>query len=143
MLSSLEKRMLEIFHYLHEHPEVSFQEYQTTTYIADLLQNEGIKVQTFEDTTGLIAEIGQGKPIVAVRADMDALWQEVDGEMKANHSCGHDAHMSIVIGLLLSLKERAKEFNGTLRCIFQPAEEKGNGALKRWKKGLSMMSIIC
>jgi amidohydrolase len=136
MLSSLEKRMLEIFHYLHEHPEVSFQEYQTTTYIADLLQNEGIKVQTFKDTTGLIAEIGQGKPIVAVRADMDALWQEVDGEMKANHSCGHDAHMSIVIGLLLSLKERATEFKGTLRCIFQPAEEKGNGALKMVEKGI-------
>jgi amidohydrolase len=66
---------------------------------------------------------------------MDALWQEVDGEMKANHSCGHDAHMSMVIGLLLSLKEQASEFNGTLRCIFQPAEEMGNGALKMVEKG--------
>ena len=53
---------------------------------------------------------------------MDALWQEVNGEFKANHSCGHDAHMTIVMGLILQLKNMRWK-SGTVRFIFQPAEE--------------------
>ena len=77
----------------------------------------------------MIAEIGSGNPVIAISADMDALWQEVNGEFKANHSCGHDAHMTIVMGLILQLKNMRWK-SGTVRFIFQPAEEKGNGALK-------------
>ena len=82
------------------------------------------------------ADIGTGKPVVAIRADMDALRQEVDGVFRANHSCGHDAHMTMVIGAIRLLL--ASKFNGTVRFIFQPAEEKGNGALKMVEKGAIM-----
>lgn len=126
-------RLMDIFQHLHTHPEISWEEKETTAYIAGLLQKEGIFVSLFDDCTGLIAEIGSGKPVVAVRADIDALWQEVDGVFQANHSCGHDAHMSIVIGALLQLKSRIT--NGTVRFIFQPAEETGSGALKMVEKG--------
>lgn len=124
----------EIFNHLHTHAEISWEEVETTNYIKNLLESEGVQVRTFTDIPGLVAEIGSGKPVVAVRADMDALWQRVDGEFKANHSCGHDAHMTITIGTLLSLKN--KEFNGTVRFLFQPAEEKGDGALTFVEKGL-------
>ncbi|RPF54335.1 M20 peptidase aminoacylase family protein [Aquisalibacillus elongatus] len=124
----------EVFRHLHTHPEISWEEYHTTDYIKQLLEQEGISVQTFSNMPGLVAEIGSGKPVVAVRADMDALWQEVDGEFKANHSCGHDAHMTIAIGTLLALKDTP--LDGTVRFLFQPAEEKGTGALAFVEKGV-------
>ncbi|WP_238941936.1 M20 peptidase aminoacylase family protein [Bacillus sp. REN10] len=130
----LESRLLDIFHHLHTHPEISWEETNTTAYIADLLRSEGVSVHTFDDCTGLVAEIGTGKPVIAVRADMDALWQEVNGTFQANHSCGHDAHMSIVIGAILQLKEQVTK--GCVRFIFQPAEETGSGALKMVEKGV-------
>ncbi|MGG3449184.1 M20 peptidase aminoacylase family protein [Domibacillus aminovorans] len=129
-----ENRLLEIFEHLHAHPEISWKETKTTAYISRLLQSEGVRSYTFDDCTGLIAEIGTGSPVVAVRADIDALWQQVNGEFRANHSCGHDAHMSIVIGSLLKLKEEITQ--GTVRFIFQPAEETGTGALKMVSKGV-------
>ncbi|TFE03967.1 amidohydrolase [Jeotgalibacillus salarius] len=114
---------------LHELAETSFKEVKTTDYIANMLEREGVRVQLFKKHTGLIAEIGSGEPVIGFRADMDALWQEVNGEMKANHSCGHDAHMTIGIGTLLALKKNEASLKGTFRCIFQPAEEQGNGSL--------------
>ena len=135
MISTIEVEndLKEIFAHLHEHPETSWNEVQTTKYIIDLLEKEGCRVTSFSDCTGLFADIGTGKPVVAIRADMDALWQEVDGVFRANHSCGHDAHMTMVIGAIRLLL--ASKFNGTVRFIFQPAEEKGNGALKMVEKG--------
>ena len=102
-------RLSGIFQHLHENPEVSWKEYNTTAYIAKFLEGEGISYKTFDDCPGVIAEMGSGEPVVAVRGDMDALWQEVDGEFKANHSCGHDAHMTIVMGLILQLKQKKRE----------------------------------
>lgn len=131
----LQDRLSEIFQHLHENPEVSWKEYNTTAYITKFLEAEGISYKTFDDCPGVIAEMGSGKPVVAIRGDMDALWQEVDGEFKANHSCGHDAHMTIVMGLILQLKN-ADWQTGTVRFIFQPAEEKGSGALKMVEKGV-------
>ncbi|WP_440604268.1 M20 peptidase aminoacylase family protein [Bacillus sp. GB_SG_008] len=131
----LQNRLNKIFQYLHEHPEVSWHEHNTTTYITKFLEAEGISYKTFDDCPGVIAEMGSGKPVVAIRADMDALWQEVDGEFKANHSCGHDGHMTIVMGLILQLKNEEWP-TGTVRFIFQPAEEKGGGALKMVEKGV-------
>ncbi len=81
-------------------------------------------------------EIGHGKPVIGLRADIDALWQEVDGEFTANHSCGHDAHMTIAIGTLMTLLETGCPAQGTFRFLFQPAEEKGTGALSFVDKGL-------
>jgi amidohydrolase len=125
-----------IFKHLHQHPEISWKEYKTTEYIKELLAESECTIQTFEDIPGLVVEIGKGKPVVAVRADMDALWQEVDGEFQANHSCGHDAHMTIVLGALFTLLEDGIPSEGTFRFIFQPAEEKGDGALTLVEKGV-------
>ncbi|WP_078549920.1 M20 peptidase aminoacylase family protein [Litchfieldia alkalitelluris] len=130
---SFQKEILSLFNYFHNHPEVSWKEYETTQYIRTFLQQFPCRVTTFPDHTGLIAEIGSGSPVIGIRADIDALWQEVDGVYQPVHSCGHDAHMTIVLGTLLRLLNKTVH-QGTIRFIFQPAEEKGNGALKLIEK---------
>lgn len=129
IIQQLQPRLKEIFKHLHEHPEISWEEHETTSFIHSLVENEQCHVRTFEEHSGLVVDIGQGKPIIAVRADIDALWQEVNGTFQANHSCGHDAHMTIVLGALLTLLQMDIKEEGTFRFIFQPAEEKGTGAL--------------
>ncbi|PIC94675.1 amidohydrolase [Sporosarcina sp. P26b] len=126
----------EVFTHLHEHPEISWQEVETTKYLQQLLENEGFHVTTFEDSTGLVVTLGTGKHCVALRSDIDALWQEVDGVYQANHSCGHDAHMTMAVGTLLVLKRLGIPKEGRLKVIFQPAEEKGTGALSFVEKGV-------
>jgi amidohydrolase len=134
-----EERRAEIeglFNYLHEHPEPSWEEKETTAYLKNFLEERGITVRTFRDIPGFTADIGQGKPVTALRADMDALLQNVEGEYKANHSCGHDAHMTMVTAAALMLKDHLPEDGGTLRLIYQPAEEKGTGALRLVEEGV-------
>ncbi|WP_332888657.1 M20 peptidase aminoacylase family protein [Salipaludibacillus keqinensis] len=126
----------DIFDHLHNNPELSWEEIETTHYIKSFLESYGCKVQTFEDCTGVVADIGQGSPVVGLRADMDALWQEVNGGFRPNHSCGHDAHMTIVLGVFLDLIKDRDKLQGTVRFIFQPAEEKGTGALKMIEHGV-------
>lgn len=132
----LSPKLMEIFNYLHSHPEISWKEFNTTEYIYSIFERKNCKVTKFDDIPGLIIEVGNGKPVIALRADIDALWQEVNGEFQANHSCGHDAHMTIVIGVLLYLLNNEELIKGTYRFIFQPAEEKGTGALKIIDKGI-------
>ncbi|MEW9052200.1 MAG: amidohydrolase [Neobacillus sp.] len=133
MIENFEKKILAWFDHFHAHPEVSWKEFETTNKLAEILDELGVSYRRFSDVTGLIAEIGEGDEIIAVRADIDALWQEVDGVWQANHSCGHDAHMSMVLGALLYLKNRS--LNKKIRFIFQPAEEKGNGAIAMFERG--------
>ncbi|WP_371809525.1 M20 peptidase aminoacylase family protein [Halobacillus sp. Marseille-Q1614] len=134
------QRVTETFQYLHNHAEISWEEIETTKYLADTLEKSGCKVTTFEDCPGVIGEYGNFNgdlPVVGVRADMDALWQQVDGEFKANHSCGHDAHMAMVLGLLWKLNQVPELTEKiAVKFIFQPAEEKGSGALKMVDKGV-------
>ncbi|WP_181347440.1 amidohydrolase [Thalassobacillus sp. CUG 92003] len=125
-----------IFHHLHSHPETSWNEWETTQYIAATLERYSCDITTFGDCPGVVAEILEGEPVVAVRADMDALWQEVEEAFCANHSCGHDAYMTIVIGVFFALADKQEELNGTVRFIFQPAEEQATGALKMVEKGI-------
>ncbi|MFC4620542.1 M20 peptidase aminoacylase family protein [Camelliibacillus cellulosilyticus] len=132
----LKQEVRKIFDHLHTHPEVSWKEYQTTEFLTKKLRELGLRVKTFEDCTGVIAEMGSGEPKIGLRADMDALWQEVNGSFKANHSCGHDAHMTMVLGTVMLLKQQDSLPPGTIRFIFQPAEEKGLGALKMIEKGV-------
>ena len=120
-------KILEWFGHFHAHPEVSWKEFNTTKKIASILEEMGVPYRTFDDVTGLVAEIGTGEKVIAVRADIDALWQEVDGVMQASHSCGHDANITMVLGALSRLKEM--ELKSRVRFIFQPAEETGGGAL--------------
>lgn len=133
-IEELKPTVYSLFDHFHEHPEISWKEYKTTEYIRDFLQKEGFAVQTFDDCTGLVAEMGTGGRCVALRTDMDALWQEVNGKFQANHSCGHDAHMTMAIGTMLLLKKAGFPENARLKFIFQPAEEKGTGALKMLEK---------
>lgn len=113
---------------LHMHPELGFTETRTSAIVADVLASLGWRVQTGIGKTGVIGELGSGKPIFAIRADMDALpIQEandvpykstVDGMM---HACGHDAHTAILLGTATLLAK--EEFPGTVRLFFQPSEE--------------------
>lgn len=122
------------FDHFHANPEISWKEVETTKKIASILDEMNIHYKFFKDVTGLTAEIGQGEEVVAVRADIDALWQEIDGKMQANHSCGHDAHISMVLGALLQLKDTP--LKKRIRFIFQPAEETGGGAIQMVKRGV-------
>ncbi|GIO24218.1 M20 peptidase aminoacylase family protein [Oceanobacillus sp. J11TS1] len=140
MTSSIEKQVKDHFHYLHNHAEISWEEVETTKFIKRKLEEAGCKVEVFKEHTGVIGKFGdfsKGLPVVGIRADMDALWQEVNGTFQANHSCGHDAHMSMVLGVLWKLTQipNLKE-QVAVKFIFQPAEEHGNGALKMIEQGV-------
>lgn len=121
------------FEHFHAYPEVSLKEFKTTAKLTQILSDMGVAYRTFEDVTGVVAEIGEGDKVIAVRADIDALWQEVDGVFKANHSCGHDANIAMVLGALSYLKD--EDLAGRIRFIFQPAEEQGNGAVAMVERG--------
>ncbi|MCZ2258565.1 M20 peptidase aminoacylase family protein [Sporosarcina sp. G11-34] len=135
-LKEIQRIVEEVFTHLHNNPEISWEEEETTKYLQRLLENEGFEVTTFDDSTGLVVTVGTGEHCVALRTDIDALWQEVDGVYQANHSCGHDAHMTMAVGSLLVLRKFGIPENGRLKVIFQPAEEKGTGALAFIEKGV-------
>lgn len=128
--------ILQTYHELHSLAEPSWEEKRTSAYIVKSLKQAGLSVKTFSDHYGIVAEIaGQSEKVVALRADMDALVQEVDGVVKANHSCGHDAHSTMVLYSALAIASSGIRPKHTLRFIFQPAEEKGKGALKMMDDG--------
>lgn len=135
-IDSQRELLLKTYHALHSLAEPSWQEKKTSEYIQECLKKAGIQVQTFQNHYGFIAEIpGDSAAVVALRADMDALLQEVNGKIRANHSCGHDAHSSMVLFTALAIAESKMVPKHTLRFIFQPAEEKGEGALQMMKEG--------
>jgi len=136
ILQELQPLLTDIFKHLHEHPEVSWQEHNTTQYIANLLREAQMEPHLFEDMTGLYVDIGDGTPRVGFRTDIDALWQEVNGVFQANHSCGHDGHMTMAIGTALLLKDMEHLLSGAVRILFQPAEEKAQGARAFVEKGI-------
>ena len=135
-LKQIEKEVYSIFDHLHQNPEISWEEVQTTQFIKEILEKEGYQVQTFDDCTGVVGEIGEGDTTVALRADMDALWQEKDGKWQAIHSCGHDSHSTMALGVALLFNKMGYKPPGKLKILFQPAEEKGTGALKMLQKGI-------
>jgi amidohydrolase len=115
---------------IHRHPELGFQEHHTARLVADALQEMGIQVETGVGKTGIVGRLGQGRPAVGLRADMDALEiQEANDVSYAStvpglmHACGHDAHTAMLLGaarLLASLPVRPP---GEVRFLFQPCEE--------------------
>ncbi|WP_066289918.1 amidohydrolase [Bacillus sp. FJAT-29937] len=130
------EEILQTYQELHQLAEPSWKEEKTSAYIREKLEYAGFKVKTFEDHFGLVTEIvGESEDVIALRADMDALIQEVDGEVRANHSCGHDGHSTMVLYAALALAESGQSFKHTIRFIFQPAEEKAEGALKMIEAG--------
>jgi amidohydrolase len=139
-------RLVEIRHYLHQHPELGYEEYNTSDYLKNLLKQAGYTItQTEQMGTGFYCQLGSSnKPALGIRCDIDALpiqdqksvdyRSKIDGVM---HACGHDVHMTIVTGLALLLKENPTKIPGTIRFIYQPAEEKTpSGSLQMIKAGV-------
>jgi amidohydrolase len=119
--------------HLHSHPELSFHEVETSVFVANKLEELGLEYHKMADT-GLVALIKGDKPsdqVVALRADMDALpiTEANDVPYKSQnpgvmHACGHDVHTSSLLGVAKILTDLKSEFGGTIKLIFQPAEEK-------------------
>jgi amidohydrolase len=126
------------YQHLHTYAEISWKEVETTKFLCSQLESLGITYETFEDHTGVIGYWGNPEdgPTIGLRADMDALFQLVDGEWKANHSCGHDAHMTMVLHTITCLKQIGFSPKGLIKIIFQPAEESGKGAQAIIEKGV-------
>lgn len=119
--------------HLHSHPELSFEEYETTLFIAQKLQENGYDLQKITETGGYIDIKGKNpeSKTIALRGDIDALpileQNEVDYKSKNEgkmHACGHDVHTTCLLGAIRILDELKDEFEGTIRCIFQPGEER-------------------
>ncbi|MEO7917156.1 MAG: amidohydrolase, partial [Dokdonella sp.] len=134
------KQIVEWRRDFHEHPELSNREVQTAKKVADALRKMGYTVRTGIAHTGVVATMKFGKPgpKLAIRADMDGLpvTEEVElpfaskakGEYQGKtvgvmHACGHDAHMSMTLGVAAALAKQAKDLSGEVMFIFQPAEE--------------------
>lgn len=114
----------------HKYPELSFQEHRTAQVVADELRGMGLRVETGVGKTGVIGHLGEGPPIVGLRADMDALpIQETNLVPYAScnpgvmHACGHDAHTAILLGAARLLSQMDDRPSGEMRFIFQPSEE--------------------
>jgi len=139
-IKSLAKKYGSIFvdirHHLHAHPELSYQEFETSAFIQKKLTEYNIPFEV-KATTGVVALIrgkNPGKRVVALRADMDALpIQELnDISYKSTkpgimHACGHDVHTSCLLGAAKILQELKDEWEGTVKLIFQPGEERNPG----------------
>jgi amidohydrolase len=138
-ISQNEGLIKDTYHYLHKNAEISWKEVETTKYLCKQLDLLEIPYETFSEHTGVVGYWGapNSGPTIGIRADMDALYQNVDGEWKANHSCGHDAHMTMVLFAITCLKQIGYTPKGLIKIIFQPAEETGTGAKALIEKGVN------
>ncbi len=140
LASQIESTVIEWRHHLHQYPELSNREFKTAAFIAEKLESFGLEVQTGIAHTGVVAILKGGKPgpVIGLRADIDALpvtervpleWasKEVSEynsqKVGVMHACGHDTHISILLGTAKLLSEIKDDLKGTIKFIFQPAEE--------------------
>lgn len=132
--TGFEAELVEMRRHFHQHPELSFREFETAAECARRVEALGYAVRRDVGKTGVVAELRNGEgPVIALRADMDALpiQEENDVEYRSNvpgvmHACGHDAHMTMLIGAARLLKvahARGELPGGTVRLLFQPSEE--------------------
>jgi amidohydrolase len=139
-IAAIEPQLIEWRRHIHQHPELSNREYKTAEYIASYLKTLGIEVQTGIGKTGVVGILKGAKPgpVVALRADIDALpvyernnlafasrdSGEYNGvKVPVMHACGHDTHVSILMGTATVLSKMKDQVAGTVKFIFQPAEE--------------------
>ena len=136
-LARHETELIELRRDLHAHPEPAYAEQRTTRLVAGRLARAGLRPVLLPQTTGLYADIGEGEPRVALRADMDALPMDDEKCVPYRstipgccHACGHDAHTAMLVGAGEFLAGRAARglLPGGVRLIFQPAEEVASGA---------------
>ena len=139
-IAAVKPKLVEWRRHLHQHPELSNREYNTAAYVAAYLKTLGIEVQTGVGKTGVVGILKGAKPgpVIALRADMDALpvYERNDlsfaskdsgeyngAKVPVMHACGHDTHVSILMGTATVLSKMKSEIAGTIKFIFQPAEE--------------------
>ena len=129
---------------IHRHPELMYEEFETSKLVQNTLKELEIPYKKDIAITGVVGTIGNGNgPCIALRADMDALpiheetdidfKSEIDGKM---HACGHDCHTAMLLGAARVLKENEHKINGTIKLIFQPAEEGGAGGKMMREQGV-------
>lgn len=145
LASRIEPALIEIRRDLHAHPELAFEEVRTAGVVSRELDRIGLAHQTGIAKTGIVAIIEGGRPgpVLAIRADMDALpITERTGQPFASkteglmHACGHDIHTATLIGVASVLKQLAPLLAGTVKLIFQPAEEAIGGAERMIEEGV-------
>jgi len=136
----LQQQVVEWRRHFHANPELSNREFETAEYIADFLRGLGMEVQTGVAHTGVVGLLKGGRPgpVVGLRADMDALpvpsradlpfspdvtTEFLGEEVPVSHACGHDTHMAMLMGVAEMFAARRDELPGTIKFIFQPAEE--------------------
>ncbi|HEU4634124.1 MAG TPA: M20 family metallopeptidase [Flavisolibacter sp.] len=136
LAKSYAPEFIEVRHYLHAHPELSYQEFGTSRFVQDRLTEYNIPFEV-KATTGIVGLIEGRNPrsrIVALRGDMDALpiTEENDVPYKSihpgvMHACGHDVHTTCLLGAAKILSQTRDEWEGTVKLLFQPGEEKNPG----------------
>ena len=145
--------IVNLYKFLHSNPELSWQEDKTASHLADILETDGYEVTRGVGKKGVVAILENGKgPTLMIRADMDALPVEEKTNLKyaskvrqinrfgkevpVMHACGHDIHMSVLIGTAKNLISMKDSWSGTLMLVLQPAEEVGQGSLAMLEDGL-------
>lgn len=140
----IENWIVEIRRELHRHPELMYEEVRTSQLVRKTLDGLGISYRYPVAETGVVASLGQGDgPCVALRADMDALplHEEADVDFRSEHdgkmhACGHDCHTAMLLGAARILKQHESQIKGTVKLIFQPAEEGGAGGQRMRDEGV-------
>lgn len=144
-IRSLQPQLVEWRRHLHQRPELGFKEQLTAEFITQKLQEWGIDHQTGIAKTGIVATISSKRPgpVLAIRADMDALPIQEENEVPYRsqhdgmmHACGHDGHTAIALGTAYYLAHHRDNFAGTVKIIFQPAEEGPGGAKPMIEQGV-------
>jgi len=143
--AELQEKLVSYRRDLHEYPELSMKEYETTKRIRRWLEEAGITVLEYDLQVGVVAEIrgSQPGPTIALRADIDALPIKEETALPFSsrnegvmHACGHDFHTAGIMGAAILLQERRNELKGNVRILFQPAEETSQGAVLVEKAGV-------
>lgn len=143
----IKDELIEIRRTLHQYPELGFEETNTSKFIKDFLTKEGITFKEFAGTgvCGIIegTKEGENKKVIGLRADIDGLPMQdkkscsyaskISGKM---HACGHDGHTTILLGAAKLLNKNKDKFNGTIKLIFEPAEETTGGAKVMIEEGV-------
>ncbi|WP_253207142.1 M20 metallopeptidase family protein [Verticiella alkaliphila] len=160
LADATENQVIEWRRHIHANPELSYEEVNTARYIAEALgQMPGIEIQTGVAKTGIKAVLKGGKPgpVVALRADMDALPVRENADFRfrsqvkaqwrgqetyVSHACGHDTHVAMLLGAAKALSEMRADLPGTVVFLFQPAEELGPGPVPSGAKAMMDAGVL-